>query len=470
MLLVGFLVLSCGAHWGLRSQTDLFLTVEAQRIADSANGQDGPDLGDVRDAVLSPAMAPGTEPQTGLGRLLFQVIYIRVLTRGDHRVLATSPDLEHHPTLLPALDALMDESDPKDASLTFAGPDEERKMRVLTRRIAGGRTGLWLQVAVPYDHYQDLVENLSLALGLGLLSLLALAALGSWILVGRTLQPIQRIATEAGTLNADNVFDVVLPTTETDSEIGHLVRTLNLMLGRLNRTFQAQQRFADAQQRFAADASHELRTPLTILRGEMEVSLSRPRTAESYQNTVKSAIEEIDRMTQIVQALSFLARQDALQLAAEPVREPIDLRELTRCMVADFDKMASDKGLTLMAPGAGEPAVVQGDVGQLQQLLRNLIENAIKYTEKGKVTVELTPRSSPGGFILAVEDTGIGISDEGLGHVFERFWRADRARATPGSGLGLAISKRIAEAHNGDLRVSSRLGKGSRFELFLPCV
>lgn len=470
MLALAALGVYSGAHWSLLNQADLFLSVEAQRIAESAAGREGPNLNDIDQAVLTPAIVPEMGHQVqplSMGRLMFQVIYIRVLTRGERRVLATSPDLSHYAALLPSLDSLLDHANPADTTFTFAGPDPTSQVRVLTRALPGGRTGLWLQVAVPWEQTQNLLERSAVVVGLALPVLLLVAGIGGWILVGRTLAPIQRIVTQAENMDADNVFDVLLPeASETDSEIGHLVSTLNHMLTRLKSAFEAQKRFAEAQQRFAADASHELRTPLTILRGEMELALSRPRSVESYQGTIQSAIEEIDRMSQIVQALSFLARQDALQMASEPVRQPIDLVTLGRTVVNEFEAQARDKQITLDFTPDG-PARVLGDEGQLHQLVRNLVDNAVKYTPSGGTVRVRTGRDGT-GFRLAVEDTGIGISPEDLPHVFERFWRADKARTASGSGLGLAISARLAELNGGRLAASSTPGQGSCFTLHLP--
>ena len=170
---------------------------------------------------------------------------------------------------------------------------------------------------MPWDHNADILERLGGLLALGVLLVLLLAALGGWALVGRTLQPIRRIVTEAERLDAAALPDALLPeAAETDSEIGQLVATLNRMTTRLRQAFDAQRRFAEAQQRFAADASHELRTPLTILRGEMELALTRPRPPAFYQATLSSAMEEIARMGRIVEGLGFLARRDAGEMQA----------------------------------------------------------------------------------------------------------------------------------------------------------
>ena len=345
----------------------------------------------------------------------------------------------------------------------------------------GPEAGL-LQVAVPWDHNADVLERLATLLALVLPVVLLLAATGGWVLVGRTLQPISRIVAEAERLDASALPEALLPEAgESDSEIGHLVATLNRMTTRLRRAFEVQAHFAEAQQRFAADASHELRTPLTILRGEMELALARPRERAVYEATLVSAVEEIDRMSRIVEGLSFLARQNAGALSADHVGTDVDLAALSRVVTAEFAPSAREAGLHLTSrcPSggwnlSGEPMpVVRGNTDQLHLLLRNLVDNALKYTPSGgQVMISTGTLAGVGGApdsaLFTVEDTGVGIAAADLPHIFERFWRADRARSTGGSGLGLSICAQIAEAHGGELTADSQLGTGSRFQLRLP--
>lgn len=493
VLIPAALLVYFGAVHALSAETDGFLTVEARHLSGAVRGQpnDPPEAADLAEAVSGSFAAPARPlhssrvfGQSAPKLLLFDVTYLRIISRASGLTLAASPNLARLPASAAALNRPLAAKHITGAGvLSFAGPDEEQQMRVLTLLGVVGTTPVWVQAAVPWDHNADVLERLGRLLVLGVLLVLAACAGGGWLLVGRTLQPIHRIVTEAERLDADALPKALLPeASETDSEIGHLVATLNRMTTRLHGAFEAQRRFADAQQRFAADASHELRTPLTILRGEMELALARPRSMDAYRATIGSAVEEIDRMSRIVQGLGFLAHRDAGQMGTPPPHEPVDLPALCRTVLADFHKQAEDKQITLtldVAVSGSHSSLlsnglwVRGSRDQLQQLLGNLIDNALKYTLPGGAVAvsSLRDQEEIEGLhtvILRVRDTGIGIAPQDLPHVFERFWRADRARPAGGSGLGLAICAQIAQAHGGTLTVERSDGCGSVFCLRLP--
>lgn len=492
-LIGGAALLYLGARYALGAETDGFLAVEAHRLSAAVRGQpqDPPEASDLAEAVdgggtggLQTGAPRRAASGVGAGLLLFDVTYLRVVPRAGGRALAESPNLARLPALTASLNrSLTAGAASRTGFFSFAGPSEEQQVRVLTEPGQVGSIPVWVQAAVPWDHNADVLERLGWLLAASLPLVLAACAVGGWLLVGRTLQPIHRIVSEAERLDADTLPSALLPeAVETDSEIGHLVATLNRMTTRLHSAFEARRRFADAQQRFAADASHELRTPLTILRGEMELALARPRSLETYQATLASAVEEIDRMSRIVEGLSFLAHRDAGQMATPPLLESVNMLDLSRIVVADFYNQARDKEVALTlrvsAPSA-DGASPQGSMwasgsrDQLQQLLGNLIDNALKYTApQGAVMVEVARETENDGasdlIALHVIDTGTGIAPGDLPHVFERFWRADRARRAGGNGLGLAICMQIARAHGGTLSAQSEWGRGSDFCLRLP--
>jgi signal transduction histidine kinase len=238
-----------------------------------------------------------------------------------------------------------------------------------------------------------------------------------------------------------------------------LVETVNELIARI------EQGVSHIEQ-FSQNVAHELRTPLTIVRGEMELALSGNAGAAELRRVIVSAMEEISRAAKIVESLLFLAHVDAGRMEAKKERVALDL--LAAEVFEDAQALAEGRPLHL-ALQAPDRVVVAGDASRLRRLLLNLVENAIKYTPEG--IVEIAVRQVEAQAIITVSDTGIGIGPEHLGHIFERFYRIDpdRSRETGGSGLGLSICAAIAHAHGGEIRVESTVGRGSTFEVKLPC-
>jgi heavy metal sensor kinase len=245
----------------------------------------------------------------------------------------------------------------------------------------------------------------------------------------------------------------------TGDELDQLAHTLNAMLSRLDDAFRQ-------IRQFSADASHELQTPLTILKGELEVALRTPRSANVYQQTMRSALEEIDRIAALVDGLMLLARADAGVLRMD--QQPVDLHQLVQEVYDQTQILAAHKHIDLELDPI-ELIAIQGDPERLRRLLLNLTNNAIKYTPSGgRVTLSL--QRCHGCAVLRVADTGIGLSPDEQERVFQRFYRSDNARAhdAEGSGLGLCIARSIADAHGGTIELDSTPGVGSRFNVFLP--
>jgi signal transduction histidine kinase len=223
------------------------------------------------------------------------------------------------------------------------------------------------------------------------------------------------------------------------------------------------------QQQFIADVSHELRTPLTVMRGSLEVALEEDRSAEEYREAIGNALLEVRHLTRLSQNLLFLARGQAGRVTLSFAN--VDLAKFLSEVTQTLLPAMSDKELELSLELPEEPARAFVDSDRMQQVLYNLLENAIRYTEPGgKIRVRLI--SSPSQVRIEVSDTGIGIPEPNLPHVFERFFRSDRARrAHPGgSGLGLSIVRWIVEAHKGTVSAVSRVGEGTTFTVTLPLV
>jgi heavy metal sensor kinase len=244
-----------------------------------------------------------------------------------------------------------------------------------------------------------------------------------------------------------------------DDELARLARTFNELLDRLEAAH-------TTQQRFLADASHELRTPLTVLRGEIEVALRRERTGEDYREVLQSAREEIERLSKLTENLLALARADAGEGVA--AREQVDLSALCQEVARKLAGLSGLAGVTITV-SAPTPAVVHGDSVALERVLANLVENALRYSPRGE-GVTLTVATESGAAVVRVRDTGPGIPAEHLPHLFERFYRVDKARSREfgGAGLGLSIVEALVTAHGGKVSVASEVGQGTEFCVRLP--
>jgi len=487
LLLLGACMLYLAGQKALLTETDAFLRGEGRHIAASCTDTGSPDLAEIQEALTS-ATGQGPAPGKSSAFLSFDMSYARVLKYTDtgaagqsgtnqFQVIAQSPTLEAAPSVSQALDVLMNRPQLKSTGGQFGGSNEEDRLRVLLIPVRFGSGDGAVQVAVPWDHNADILEHLGIVLTACLMLVLLVSGAGGWILIARTLHPIARIVEEADRLDASDLPAALIPeASESDTEVGRLVVTLNRMMTRLRTAFDAQRRFAEAQQRFAADASHELRTPLTILRGEMDVALARRRDADAYRAVIASAVEEIDRMSRIVEGLSLAAEYDAENLSPNSRIETIDILMLALITADELRGKAALNNITIRTRGAesSDPRLmVVGDPEQIRLLLRNLIDNAVKYTNpEGYVDITVSARPNwetpHGDIVITVKDNGIGIASDDLPYIFDRFWRADRTRNREGSGLGLAISRQIATAYGGSLTCASRLGSGTEFTLQLP--
>jgi signal transduction histidine kinase len=306
---------------------------------------------------------------------------------------------------------------------------------------------------------EPILRGIRSALLLGTIASAALA-IGMGMLVSHTLTaPLQALSRAAGRMAAGDL-SVRAPVGRGD-EIGRLARRFNHMAEQLQEAFAQLTAERDVLCRFLADASHEFRTPITALKTFNELLLGRTQeddaTRREFLEESRRQIERLDRLTKNLLALSKL---DLGLMEMKMAKH--DIAELVSEAIAAFEPQAAKKGLTLTAQLPDSSLLVRCDRGRIEEVLDNLIENAIKFTPAGGVIVGATRRDDV--IEVWVEDTGIGIAEEDLPHVFERFYKGQRG----GSGLGLAIVKSIVEAHGGRVAVTSHEGKGSRFSFDLP--
>lgn len=313
-----------------------------------------------------------------------------------------------------------------------------------------------VQVASPLESIRIALNNLKVALFLLFpITVLATGMMGAFI-AKVTLHPVDNMIETIHQIRAENMM-IKLKIPDTKDEIQKLAETFNDMLGRLESAF-------NTQRRLFADLSHELKTPLTILKGEFEVILKKVRSNEEYQETLKSALEETDRIIRLAENLLILAKFDSKEISQKSVR--LDIAALLKGLTNNVKGLAELRDIAISFCGP-EGLWVCGDPSQLKTLFLNIIENAFKYTqEKGKVEVFVVKGAASAD--ISIKDTGPGIPEDEIGYIFDRFYRVDKSRSSSGFGLGLSIAKSIAEAHGGSISVRSRPGEGTVFLVSLP--
>lgn len=341
--------------------------------------------------------------------------------------------------------------------------------------IENNHVTLIVQVASSLEDVEDALNTLFIILIIAVPFALMVASLGGQFLANKALKPVDSITQTARMITSQNLNQRIKPLRVKD-EISRLIETFNEMISRLDHSF-------SQIKQFSADASHELKTPLTILKGEVEVTLRKERTSDEYEQTLRSNLEEINRMSQIIDDLLFLSRADIGEIRLN--KEEIDLTEILNEVVIQMKILAQVKNIYIETSNHHEDIHIFGDGLRIRELFLNLIGNGIKYTENGgSIHITLTKdnlshdRSSMNGregdqtqfAKIIVSDTGMGIAKEDQERIFDRFFRVDKARSREqgGSGLGLSICKWIVEAHCGDISVTSEIEKGSTFIVKLP--
>ncbi len=338
---------------------------------------------------------------------------------------------------------------------------EKYPLRVVTMPIMENEKMVGIvQVGSSLEGVEEALDQLLLILLIAVPAALLIASAGGLFLANQALRPVDAITRIARRIGSGDLSQRIRIKRVND-EIGRLASTFNEMIAKLEKSFHQ-------VKRFTADASHELKTPLTILRGEVEVGLKKKRGLKEYQSILASNLEEINRMSRIVEDLLTLSRADMGELIME--REEIELSALAREVWEDLQLLAKKKRIQLKFMDNGFTRV-EGDPLFLRQLILNITENGLKYTRAGgEVAVRVKGDRDQGVVRLLVADTGVGIPQKDLKRIFDRFYRVDgaRSRETGGTGLGLSICQWIAQAHEGRIAVESKVGKGSTFTVTLP--
>jgi heavy metal sensor kinase len=335
----------------------------------------------------------------------------------------------------------------------------EIPLRVWSEKVNVGGQNYLIQSAFEMDDFYEALDHFALLLFISIPTLLLLAAAGGYWISTRALAPVDQITQTARTISAQNLSSrLVVP--QTGDELQRLSETLNGMLDRLEASFKK-------ITQFTADASHELRTPVAVMRTRAELSLRKARSADEYRDVIAEVLTELEKTSALIEQLMFLARADS---GAEMLHfSPTNVAEVLREACHQGSALAEAKQVDFEEKISSDSMWIEGDASSLRRLFLILIDNAVKYTpSNGQVEVSL--HRSNGFAVAEVRDTGIGIAETDLPNVFERFYRADKARTreSGGVGLGLSIGRWITEVHDGKIEVQSSPGHGSKFQITLP--
>ncbi len=367
-----------------------------------------------------------------------------IIAPTDVQAEAAGPPFDPLVALAPSFQAV----DPGSGVLGTIGDLQGVRWRVYALPLQDGRT---LVAELSLDRVDAAVDRLrEVVPALALLGA-ATTVVAGFLLAAQALRPVAALTDAAVTIAGSRDFERRVPEPPRQDELGKLARTFNAMLTSLQQAYQA-------QKQFVADASHELRAPLTAIQGNLELLERHPKMDEAdRQEALGEASREARRLTQLVADLLALARADA----GVPIRrERVELDRIVLGVVGEARQLAHGQQVKV---DAIEPVEVVGDPDRLKELTLILLDNAIKYTPPaGAISVSLHHEDHAA--LLEVHDTGIGINDQDLPHVFERFYRADpaRRRDAGGTGLGLSIARWIGDQHGAQIRLTSTPGQGTR--------
>jgi len=332
-------------------------------------------------------------------------------------------------------------------------------VRMVSRRHALDGRPLLIRLAYSEEPIWARFEELAVASLLGLPIVLALAGLAGYMLAQRALAPLEAMARRAEQITSDRLHER-LPAGEAGDELGRLATVFNNLLARLERSF-------EQLRRFTSDASHEMRTPLTSIRSVGEVALQKDGGREEYRDTIGSMLEEVNRLTALVDNLLTIARADTGSIQLHPTL--FSAMDLAREAAGLFEVLIEEKGQRVTVEG-DEGVSVNGDRAFLRQAIVNIIHNALKYSPAGGAISVGVHYEPTGDIRLDVIDSGPGIAPEHAEKIFDRFYRVDesRSREAGGAGLGLSIAQWAVRLHGGDIQLVTTRGAGCTFQICLP--
>lgn len=372
---------------------------------------------------------------------------------GSHHLIIQSPAFQHPFLGLPA---------PAGHKITYFTDNlEDVQYRIAAQIIEVGGFTFYIRAAVPTEPFDQALDRFRLILQWTLPALVIIASLAGYWLSRRALSPVNEIIETARSIGIQSLSRR-LTVPEPHDELRRLTETLNDMLGRIESSVKR-------ITQFTADASHDLRTPVALIRTSAELALRRSRSEQEYRETLARILATSEETTGLIENLLTLARADAH--ATDIEFQPTALAPYLERALDQTRVLAYAKDIRISEDVSASTPLVMANGGALERLFLMLLENAVKYTEKGG-SIHVHCNGGPEKALVEIRDTGIGISEKDLPHIFERFYRADQARSREpgGAGLGLAIARWIVDIHGGSIEASSQPGQGTTVQVSLPPV
>jgi heavy metal sensor kinase len=337
--------------------------------------------------------------------------------------------------------------------LSLAVPERRHKVRIIISILNDGN---FIAIGRTLRDNDEVMEDFREVFSAAFSIILLMGALAAWFVAKRAMQGVERVTKTAGIIGTEGLSSRV-PVGNEGREIAELANAFNGMLKRIEALIADMRSVTD-------NIAHDLKSPLTRIRGIAETTLTGSQDMPEYREMAGNVIEECDRMVSMINTMLEIARTDAG--IGRPGSLKVDISVILKDITEIYEALAQDKGIKLSLDISETLPEVLGDKSMLQRAMANLVDNAVKFTPAGgRVTV--SAKADTDGIMVSVNDTGPGISETDLPHIFERFYRGEKSRSTPGSGLGLSLVMSVAKAHGGDVTVKTS-SKGSTFQLSLP--
>jgi len=338
-----------------------------------------------------------------------------------------------------------------DLQVFTIGKDPKKQIRVVRLHANKSKENLYVEISTTlYDKIYDSLNNLKITLFILVPCILLLSILIGFFIIKSSMIPVKKVIDEVKSIGV-NDLDKRIASNNSNDEIEELITTFNDMLNRLDDS-------VSKIKQFSHDASHELRTPLTVLRGEMELGLRKDRTVSEYRRIMNTSLEETKQLQELIDSLLFLSNSNSFEIQEQ--FESLDIDEILMDIISEYTYLTKEKDITIEFLSFENVKVI-GQVNLVKILIANIIQNSIKYSNKdSQILISLD------NDILKIKDFGIGIKEEDITRVFDRFYRVNEARSRGGYGLGLSIVKNIADVHSFKLDVKSIYGEYTEFIVF----